>query len=146
MADVDPLHVKRRLFWHGILLFFLGLVTGLFVQSMRNPRLGLSAHVGTVMSGMFLAVVGAAWPEVRLAEGAASATFWLTLYGMYVSSAGLVLAAILGTSQTTPLAGAGFSGPAWQEALVAFALISGGVAALFSCVGLLWGLRRRTME
>jgi (hydroxyamino)benzene mutase len=135
--------IKRRLFWHGVVLFFLGLVTGLFVQSMRNPRLGLSAHVGTVMSGMFLAIVGALWPEVRLAESVASATYWLTLYGMYVSSAGLVLAAVFGTNQTTPLAGAEIQGPPWQEAVVAFALISGGVAALFSCVGLLWGLRRQ---
>lgn len=35
---------KRRLIWHGVLLFFLGLVEGMFVQSMRNPRLGLSAR------------------------------------------------------------------------------------------------------
>ena len=51
--------LTRRLIWHGILLFFLGLCVGMFVQSTRNPRMALSAHVGSVMSGMFLAILGA---------------------------------------------------------------------------------------
>ena len=89
--------LTRRLIWHGILLFFLGLCVGMVVQSTRNPRMALSAHVGSVMSGMFLAILGAVWHHVRLENPAAIATFWLALYGMYVSSAGLVLAAIFGT-------------------------------------------------
>jgi len=134
--------VKRRLMWHGIMLFLLGLLVGMFVQSMRNPRMGLSAHVGTVMSGMFLAILGAIWSEVHLDTRAARATFWAALYGMYVSSVGLVLAAAFGTSASTPLIGAGFHAAAWQEAGVYFATASGGVAALLCCGGVLWGLRR----
>jgi len=136
--------MKRRLVWHGILLFFLGLIAGMFVQSMRNPRMGLSAHVGTAMSGMFLAILGAVWNEVRLDDRAASATFWSALYGMYVSSAGLLLAAIFGTGRSTPIAGAGFHAAAWQENIVDFALITGAIAALLACIGVLWGLRRQT--
>lgn len=135
--------LNRRLIWHGILLFFLGLVAGMFVQSMRNPRMGLSAHIGAVMSGMFLAILGSVWHKVRLDTRAASATFWLALYGMYVSSAGLVLAAVFGTGQSTPIAGAGFHAAAWQESLVNSALTSGAIAALLCCIGALWGLRRQ---
>jgi len=134
---------RRRLIFHGILLFFLGLVMGMFVQVMRNPRMGLSAHVGTVMSGLFLAMLGAVWRDIRLSEGAADFVYWLALYAMYVSSAGLLLAAIFGTGLSTPLIGAGFHARAWQETLVTFALASGGVAALLCCVGALWGLRAR---
>ena len=96
------------------------------------------------MSGMFLAILGAVWQHVRLETSAATATFWLALYGMYVSSAGLVLAAVFSTGETTPIAGAGFHAAAWQEAVVRFALTTGAVAALLCCLGLLWGLRRST--
>src|SRR5437867_10413512 len=78
---------RRRLFWHGIFLFFLGLVVGAFVQRMTNPRMGLSAHLGGVMTGTFLAVLGAAWTELRLSPRAESAAYWLALFGSYGSSA-----------------------------------------------------------
>ncbi len=139
---MDAEQGRRRLIWHGILLFLLGLVEGMFVQSMRNPRMGLSAHVGALMSGMFLAVLGAVWPQVRLEARVAGATFWLALYGMYVSAAGLVLAAVFGTGRSTPIGGAGFHAAAWQEFVADFALTTGAVAALLCCVGVLRGLRR----
>src|SRR5262249_31156647 len=143
---MSPNDGRRRLLWHGVFLFFVGLVVGMPVQSMRNPRLGLSAHVGTLMSGMFLMLLGLAWPTMRLQARAAGATFWLALYGMYVSSAGLLLGAVFGTGTGTPQAAAGFHAAAWQETLVGFALTSGGVAALLCCIGPLWALRatRRT--
>jgi len=65
---------RRRLVSHGILLFLLGLVAGMFVQSVRNPRMALSADVGTVMSGIFLALSGSAWRDVRLS--AQSGALW----------------------------------------------------------------------
>jgi len=140
---MDAAQQRHRLIWWGILLFFLGLVEGMFIQAMRNPAMGLSAHVGTLMSGMFLAIAGAVWNDVHLPARAAAATLWLALYGMYGSAAGLVLAAIFGTGRSTPIRAAGLHAAAWQEALVDFALTSGAVAALLACVGLLWGLRGR---
>src|SRR6185312_16024730 len=35
----------RRLLWHGIFLFLLGLITGLAVPIISNHRMGLSAHL-----------------------------------------------------------------------------------------------------
>lgn len=46
----------RRLLWHGLFLFLLGLLTGLVVPMFQNPRMGLSAHLEGVMNGIFLAV------------------------------------------------------------------------------------------
>ena len=133
--------VDRRLVWHGVLLFFLGLLAGGAGPLYENPRMGLSAHVGGVTAGTFLAVVGLFWNRIRLTAGASVAAFWLTLYGSYVSVLGLVLAAIFGTSNSTPLAGAGFSGTLWEETIVDVALITAAAAILVACPLLLWGLR-----
>jgi hydroxylaminobenzene mutase len=138
-----PVDRRRRLFWHGIFLFFLGLIVGAFVQQMTNPRMGLSAHLGGVMTGTFLAVLGAAWTELRLWPHAESAAYWLALFGSYGSSASLLLAAIPLTSSMTPIAGAGHSAPAWQERLVNLGLQSTAAAMLLCCLLLLWGLRGR---
>src|SRR5437870_13615589 len=68
---------RRRLFWHGIFLFFLGLLSGVFVQTTVNPRMGLAAHTSGVASGTFLAVLGAVWSELRLGTRADGAAYWL---------------------------------------------------------------------
>ena len=44
----------RPLAFHGMVLFLLGLLMGLVVQSVANPRSGLSAHTGTLSNGAFL--------------------------------------------------------------------------------------------
>ena len=49
----------RRLMWHGMFLFLLGLITGLFEQRFTNIRMGLSAHLEGVMNGIFLVALGA---------------------------------------------------------------------------------------
>src|SRR2546428_1161894 len=108
--------MNRRLVWHGIFLFFLGLVVGMFVPLMTNPRMALSAHVGGVMTGIFLAVLGAVWGELRLAPRAETSAYWLALFGNYGSSPSLLLAALFRTSTMTPIAGAGHKAPPGQGA------------------------------
>ena len=56
----------RRLVWHGMLLFLLGLFTGFVEPQFANVRMGLTAHVEGVMNGMFLVALGAAWSLLRL--------------------------------------------------------------------------------
>ena len=36
---------SRQLCWHGILLFLLGLVTGVLIPAFTNERMGLTAHL-----------------------------------------------------------------------------------------------------
>jgi hypothetical protein len=50
--------VHRRLMWHGMFLFLLGLVTGLVEQRFANVRMGLSAHLEGVMNGILLLALG----------------------------------------------------------------------------------------
>jgi hydroxylaminobenzene mutase len=132
----------RRLIWHGVMLFLLGLVAGAFVPLYASPRLGLSAHVGGVTTGTFLTVVGLIWDRLRLSAAAGRWAFRLVLYGTYGSSLGLLLAAIFGTSRSTPIAGAGHVGAPWQEALVDVTLTTSALAVLMACLLLLRGLGR----
>jgi len=137
-----PADRRRRLVWHAVLLFLLFLLEGAFVTAMRNPRLGVSAHVGGLMSALFLGFVGAVWDELRLPDGLATLAFWLALVGAYGSSFSVLLAAVLGTATGTPLSGATL-GSAAENALVGAALVSTAAAMLGCCALLLWGFRGR---
>jgi len=133
--------LSRRLAWHGMILFVLGLLMGLVVQNVTNPRMGLSAHVGTVLNGVLVIALGAVWKWVALPPRTASVTYWLIAAGSYVSCLFLFLAAVFGTSSSTPLGGAGFKGTPLQEAIVASVLIVGAIAVLIGAVLATWGLR-----
>lgn len=63
-------HSKRKLWWHGMLLFLLGLLTGLAETNFTKVRMGLAAHLEGVMNGTFLLALGVVWPELRLSPKA----------------------------------------------------------------------------
>jgi hydroxylaminobenzene mutase len=137
---------KRRLLWHGVVLVLLGLLSGALIPHVTNARMGLSAHLAGIQNGLLLAIVGLAWSELHLAEGLARATFWLLVYAMYATWAATLLGAAFGTSRATPIAGAGFSGAPWQEAIVTFGLFTGSFAVLAGVLLALYGLGRRRRE
>ena len=104
--------LQGSLAFAGTLLFLLGLLTGAGIPFFRGPRIGLSAHVAAIQSG--LALIAVAWLGGRLAlsEGWAAAIahgLWISLYVLWV---GLVFAAIYGTGRTLPLAGKGLAADA----------------------------------
>jgi hydroxylaminobenzene mutase len=132
--------MNRRLMFHGIALFLLGLLTGLVEQRFANPRMGLSAHLEGLMNGTFLLALGAAWNEARLSARAARAAFVSALYGSYANWAVTTLAAVFGTVSMTPLTG-GKNAVQWQEFLVTAGFVSVGIAMLAATVILLYGYR-----
>ena len=109
---------NRRLMWHGMFLFILGLFTGFAETHFTNTRMGLAAHLEGVMNGTFLLALGAVWNEVRLSARIKTATFWTLLYGTYVNWFTTTLAAVFGTAALSPITGAAHSGQPWQESLV----------------------------
>jgi hydroxylaminobenzene mutase len=131
------------LFLHGMVLVLAGLLMGAVVQSVANPRLGLSAHTGTLMNGILLLGMGAFWPMLAVSPRVEAIGWWLVIAGSYLSSVALFLAGVFGTSRSTPLHGAGHVGAPWQEALVAAGLTVGAVALLAGCGIALLGLARR---
>ena len=131
----------RRLMWHGMLLFLLGLLTGFAEPHFANVRMGLAAHLEGVMNGILLLVLGAIWSHVRLGRKAGAAAFWTSLYGAYANWFFTTLAAILGTGALSPITAPGFKAEAWQESLVTAGLMSVGVVVVVSTLLFLWGLR-----
>lgn len=127
----------------GALLFLIGLVTGLLVPAVTNPRMGLASHLEGVMNGTFLIAVGAAWSRLDLSRRLATLTFWLLVYGTYANWLFISLAAVFGTSRSTPIAGAGHAGQPWQEDLVLAGLVTVAIAMLVGSALLLWGFLER---
>jgi hydroxylaminobenzene mutase len=135
---------RRRLLWHGMALFLIGLLTGLAQQHFANIRMALAAHLEGIMNGTFLLAVGAIWSEVRLPSRASAVTYWALLIGTYGNWAVTTIAAILGTVALSPVTGAGRAAAAqWQEVLVTAGFVSIGLAIILASALLLWGLRSK---
>jgi hydroxylaminobenzene mutase len=137
---------NRRLMWHGMLLFLLGLVTGFAEPRFANIRMGLAAHLEGVMNGTFLIALGAIWNEVQLPSPAKTVAYWALLYGTYVNWFVTTLAAVFGTAALSPITAVGHSGQAWQETLVTAGFMSVGVVIVVSSALVLWGLRARSLR
>jgi hydroxylaminobenzene mutase len=128
--------------WHGTALFLAGLFLGIAPGAMANPRMALSAHVGTLLNGTFLIALGAVWRQLRLPPLQAVAAFWLLVVGSWGSALGLLLAATLGTRSATPIHGAAELAAPWREALVTATLGLPALAVLAGTVLVLRGFGR----
>ena len=96
---------NRRLMWHGMFLFLMGLLTGFAEQHFVNTRMGLAAHLEGVMNGTFLVVLGAVWTEVRLSSRPKVIAYWTALSGTYGNWFVTTLAATFGTAALSPITG-----------------------------------------
>lgn len=134
---------NRKLIWHGMLLFLIGLLTGFAETHFANTRMGLAAHLEGVMNGTFLLALGATWTEVRLSSPTKAVAYWTALYGTYGNWFVTSLAAVFGTAALSPITGAGHSGQPWQEAIVKLGFMSVGVAIVTASALALWGLRTK---
>ena len=134
----------KRLTWWGTLLFLLGLLTGLMLAIMpgvaANPRGVLSGHLEGVMNGMFLIIVGLMADRVRLSTRASAVCAGLLLYATFVNWFTSSIAGILGTSQATPIAGAGHHAAPVIEQVVMVVSVSVGIAMIGAIIMLLFGL------
>jgi hydroxylaminobenzene mutase len=136
----------RRLMWHGMFLFLIGLITGFLEQNFANVRMGLAAHLEGVMNGIFLLGLGAAWSAVSLRPAMKTTAYWTVLYGTYMNWAFTTLAAIFGTGALSPITAAGRIGQPWQETLVTAGLMSVGIVIVVSTALILWGLRAKSPQ
>ncbi len=134
-------HANRFIFL-GVLLFLLGLVTGLLVPVLANPRMGVSSHLEGVMNGMFLIILGLIWPKLELSDKWLQITFWLSLYGTFINWFGILAAAVFDAGEMLGVAANGAKGPPLAEGIVTFCLISLSLSMLIICTTLLVGLKR----
>jgi (hydroxyamino)benzene mutase len=139
-------NANRRLMWHGMLLFLLGLFTGFAESHFTNVRMGLAAHLEGVENGIFLLALGAIWPQVQLGRSARVVAFCAVLYGTYANWFFTTLAAIFGTGALSPITAPGFKAQAWQEGLVTAGLMSVGIVIVVSALIFLWGFRGKAPQ
>ena len=135
----------RRLMWHGMFLFLLGLLTGFVETQFANPRMGLAAHLEGLMNGALLVVLGAIWAEVRLSASVKTTAFWMALYGAYANWFTTALAAVFGTAALSPITASGHSALPWQEALVTTGFATVGLTMVIATVLILFGVRRNAV-
>lgn len=132
----------RRLMWHGMFLFLLGLLTGFLEPHFVNMRMGLAAHLEGLMNGIFLLALGSAWLKVTLSPATHAIAFWAVLFSAYANWLTTTLAALWGTAALSPLTGMAHPAKPWQEMLVTAGFLSVGLAFLVSTILIVWGLRR----
>lgn len=133
----------RRMMWHGVFLFLIGLVTGTQERRFKNMRMALSAHLEGVMNGTFLMALGAIWDNVELPRPIEQAARWTALYGTYGNWLFTTLGAAMGTAVANPILSEGHVGEPWQERVVGLGFKSMRYAFLTSVVLVLVGLARR---
>jgi (hydroxyamino)benzene mutase len=135
--------LDRRLIWHGVFLFLIGLVTGTQERRFTNMRMALSAHLEGVMNGTFLIALGAIWGQVELPPSVAKAARWTALYGTYGNWLFTTLGAALGTAAANPILSEGHHGKPWQERVAGLGFRGMRNSILVAVVLVLWGLSRR---
>jgi (hydroxyamino)benzene mutase len=137
----------RRLMWHGVFLFLIGLVTGTQERRFTNMRMALSAHLEGVMNGTFLIALGAIWGHVELPPRVEQAARWTVLYGTYGNWLFTTIGATLGTAAANPIVSEGHHGKPWQERFVGAGFRSMRNSILVAVLLVLWGLgRRRSLQ
>lgn len=124
----------------GILLFLLGLLTGLAVPKLKNPRMGLASHLEAVMNGMFLVILGLIWPRLGLSHIWLAITLWLIVYAAFANWVATLLAAAWGGGALMPIAAGTQKAAPRREHVIGFLLVSLALCAIGACVLILLGL------
>jgi hydroxylaminobenzene mutase len=134
--------MESTLAFAGVLLFFLGLLTGFVIPMARSPRIGLSAHLTGVQSGTFLIAAGLLWPKLALGRWGdlVGHALWMSLYAIWLS---LVLAALWGAGRGLAIAGQGITTTKGKQSIVSLLLIGGSLASAVAVAAMLamwkWG-------
>lgn len=124
--------MNERLVRSGILLAVLAVLSGFAPMVVKNPRMGVAAHVGGLTNALLLLALGAVWSMVKLPSKRGDLATRLLVWGAYGNWAVTLLASITGASEFAPLAGAGYgTDPVVEKATLLFIVI----AALASLAG-----------
>ena len=132
--------IPQQFLISGTVLFLLSLLSGFAMPFLANPRMGVSAHVAGLESGMALWAMGLMWHRVALPPGAERTAQIVAVAGLYSIFISLFLAALWGTSRATPIAGAGHQSSAMRETVVTVLLTGGSLASAVAVFLVLWGL------
>lgn len=144
MKNSNQYKLGRRLIRLGLILFLLGLVTGLLIPVLENPRMGLSSHLEGTLNGMLLILFGLIWDRLSLSEKLLKWTFWLALIGTFTNWFTTLLAAAWGAgAEMMPIAGGDYTGSEIQEIIIKTGLVVLTLAILSVSVILIVGMKEK---
>ena len=135
--------MQDLLFALGLILFLLGLLTGLAVPVLKNPRMGVASHMVGMTNGPFLIVVGLLWPYLDLSHAWQVVTVVLLAYSSYANWLATQLGALWGAGRKfAPGATGDHHASAVKERIVDFLLVSLAPLIIAATVILLVGVLR----
>jgi hydroxylaminobenzene mutase len=143
---MDPYDATMQtlLFASGLVLFVLGLITGVAIPAMKNPRMGLASHLQGMTNGPFLIVIGLLWPHLNLTHVWQVVSVGLLAYGAYANWLATQLAALWGAGRKfAPGAAGDHVASAAKEGLVNVLLVSLAPAMIAAGIILIVGVLRR---
>lgn len=118
-------NMQQLLLVLGLVLFLLGLLTGLAVPVLKNPRMGVASHMQGMTNGPFLLIVGVMWPHVDLPHALKIVTVVLVVYGAYANWLATQLGALWGAGHKfAPGATGEHRAGAGQERVVELLLVT----------------------
>jgi hydroxylaminobenzene mutase len=127
----------------GLVLFLLGLLTGLAVPALKNPRMAVASHLQGMTNGPFLIVVGLLWPRLDLPHAVEIVTVVLLVYGAYANWLATQLGALWGAGHKfAPAATGEHRAVATQERVVDLLLVTLAPAMVVATVLLVIGILR----
>lgn len=133
--------MQTMLFTLGLVLFLIGLLTGLAVPALKNPRMALSSHLEAVFNGMFLVILGLLWPHIHLSHAWGFTAVALIVYAGYANWLATLLAAAWGAGRKlAPIAAADHEASAPKEGLVSFLLTTLAVAIVLGVAIVIVGI------
>jgi hydroxylaminobenzene mutase len=127
----------------GLILFLLGLLTGLAVPAVKNPRMAVASHLQGMTNGPFLIVVGLMWPRLHLSHPWQVATVVLLAYGTYANWLATQLGALWGAGRRyAPGAAGSHEASAARERVVDLLLLTLAPVMVAATVLLVVGVLR----
>jgi len=117
--------MQTMLFTLGLVLFLLGLLTGIAVPALKNARMALASHLEALLNGMFLLLLGLLWPHIHLADAWGITAVVLIVYSAYANWLTALLAAAWGAGRRlAPIAAGDYEASAPKERVVSLLLVS----------------------
>ncbi len=118
----------------GFVLFTLGLLIGFAIPVLRNPRMGLSAHLTAAQTGPALIVMALFWNYLAVPESFTAVIVYVLTASSYLLVLGIGLASVFGASQALPIAGKGYRAGRAKELLVSALVKGSSLAMALACV------------
>lgn len=135
--------IQKAYFVLGLAQFLLGLLTGLVVPALKNPRMGIAGHMVGITNGPFLIVVGLLSPYLTLSHTWDVITVVLFAYGSYANWLAMQLGSLWGAGRRfAPGASGEHQASAAKEGTVDFLLASLAPAMIVATVVVIVGILR----